>query len=315
MRRQIATQLALSVISLFLVSALVFWLVDKLPGDTAELVLGQNATEEAVAVLRERLRLDMPLSQRYGLWLGDMLRGDLGDSIVAGRPVIDVIGPRLANSFALALLALAIYVPVGLGLALVTAVNRGRPLDTGISLVVLIGMSVPEFVIAIFLMIGLAVVVPVFPPLALIDQASGFWDTIYMLMLPALSLCVVMTAYAIRLMRESLIQILDSDYVRMAELKGLPPRRVLLRHVLPSALGPALSVTATNVAYLIGSVVLVEMVFNFPGIGRQLIESLVYKDFPVVQAISLILCSIYILANLVAEMAILLLNPRLWSPT
>lgn len=313
MRKQILIQLALAAVSLFIVSGLIFWLVDQLPGDTAELVLGQNATEEAVAALRERLRLDMPLTQRYWLWLGDMLRGDLGNSIVAGRPVIDVIGPKLMNSFALALLALLIYVPVGLGLAVVTAIHRGRALDTGISLIVLIGMSVPEFVIAIFLMIGLAVVVPIFPPLALIDQTTGFWDMLYTLMLPALALCVVMTAYAIRLMRESLIQILESDYVRMAELKGLPPRRILVRHVLPSALGPALSVTATNVAYLIGSVVLVEMVFNFPGIGRQLIESLIYKDFPVVQAISLFLCSIYIICNLLAEMAIMLLNPKLWT--
>lgn len=315
MRRQIVIQLLLALTSLFLVSALIFWLVDKLPGDTAQLVLGENATDEAVAVLRERLRLDMPLTERYWLWLADMMRGDLGSSIVAGRPVIEVIGPKMMNSFALALLALVIYVPVGLALAFVTAVHRGRALDTSISLLVLIGMSVPEFVIAIFLMIGLAVVVPVFPPLALMDQAGGFWDTVYILLLPALSLCVVMTAYAIRLMRESLIQILDSDYVRMAELKGLPPGRILVRHVLPSALGPALSVTATNVAYLIGSVVLVEMVFNFPGIGRQLVESLVYKDFPVVQAISLILCAIYIACNLFAELAIMLLNPKLWTPT
>ena len=311
MARQFAAQAALTLLSLLIVSAIVFWLVELLPGDTATRILGQNATPEAVAVLTEKLGLDRPATTRYVEWLGNALTGEFGQSLVADRPVSEYIAGRALNTTILAAFALALYVPLSLALGMITAVTRGSVVDTGITVFVLLGMCIPDFVIAIFLVTIFAIGLDWFPPLALIDRAEGMGDLLWMLFLPAVTLTAAMTAYAVRMMRESLIQILESDYVQMAGLKGLPRWRILFRHALPNALGPALSVTALNVAWLIGSIVLVETVFNFPGLGRLLIDAISYKDSPVVLAISLLLCVVYAACNLLADLAIVALNPKL----
>ncbi|BCP52317.1 ABC transporter permease [Kaistia sp. 32K] len=311
MTRHIAIQAALSLLSLLLVSILVFWLVDLLPGDAAERVLGQDATTEGLAVLREQFGLNHSALARYLAWISGLLRGDLGTSMIAGQPVANYVAGRVQNSAILAAFALVLYVPVSLALALLTAVYRGTAVDVGLTVFVLLGMCIPEFVIAIFLVSLFAVTLNLFPALALLDTAQGFGDLVRMLFLPVLTLTAAMSAYSVRLMRESLIQILDSDYIQLARLKGLPNWRIMGWHALPNALGPALNVLALNIAWLIGSIVLVETVFNFDGLGRLLVNSIRYKDTPVIQAIVMLLCAVYVLANLLADVSIMALNPKL----
>lgn len=309
--RLVLARLGLALLTLLAVSLVIFWTVELLPGDPATRILGQGASPERAQVLREQLRLDEPAHERYLLWLGDFVRGDWGDSLVARRPVTDYVLPRLENTLILAGAALALYVPLSLLLGIVTAVFRERRFAAWLSAAVLVGTAVPEFVVGILLLLVFAVVLPWFPPLALIDDAGSLGELLHMLVLPAVTLTAAMTAYAVRMMQASLVGVLESDYVRMATLKGLSPRRVILRHALPNALGPALRVTVLNIAWLIGGVVLVEVIFTFPGIGQLLIDSIRLLDTPVIEAIALILAAVYILANLGADIAAAALNPRL----
>ncbi len=309
--RLLATRVVLAALSLLVVSVVIFWCVEMLPGDTAQRMLGRDATPEALARLRAELGLDRPAAERYGLWLAATLWGDLGQSMVADRPVADWVAGRAANTLTLAGFALAIYIPLALALGLLSAAFRGRPLDQAISVAVLLGMCVPEFVTGLLLVSVFAITLDLFPPLALIDQAQDLGDLLHILFLPALTLAIAMTAYAVRMMRDNLIEVLESPYVRLATLKGLPRRQVLLRHALPNALGPAVNVTALNIAWLIGGIVVVETVFNFPGIGRLLIDAISVKDVPVVQAVALLLTALYILTNLLADIVVIVLNPRL----
>lgn len=309
----IAKRVAASLVGLLAVSLIIFWCVEWLPGDTATRILGQSATADALAALRVRLHLNDPALARYWLWLSGAATGDLGSSLVANRPVLDFVADRAANTLTLAGFALALYIPLSLFLGMLTAIKRGGALDHIASVLVLIGMCVPEFVVGILLVTLFAVTLPWFPPLALIDQAKSFGDLVRILFLPTVTLTAAMTAYAVRMMRENLIEVLESDYVRMARLKGLPRWTVLLRHALPNALGPALNVTALNIAWLIGGIVVVETVFNFPGLGRLLIDSIRLKDVPVIQSVALLLSALYMLTNLLADVAMLVLNPRLWS--
>jgi peptide/nickel transport system permease protein len=311
MLRLVLMRAAFAAFSLLIVSAIIFWCVEWLPGDLASRMLGREATAEQIEVLRHKLHLDQPTTQRYMRWLGDALHGNLGTSLAADRPVFEYVWPRALNTLRLATLALLIYIPLSIALGLWTALSRGGPADNAISIAVIIGMCVPEYVVGIFLIVLLAVGLHWFPPLALVDQAQGWWSLIHMLFLPALTLTIAMTAYAVRMMRDNLIEVLESGYVQMARLKGLPAHRVLLRHALPSALGPAINVTALNVAWLLGGIVVVETVFSFPGLGRLLVDAIELKDTPVVLAVSLLLTSLYILCNLAADIGVLLLNPKL----
>ena len=317
-------RLGLSLVTLLAVSLIIFWAVEWLPGDPATRILGQGATPERVAVLREQMRLDDPPLQRYLQWLSDFARGDWGVSLVSSlpasvasaggrtqRPVADMVLPRLRNTLILAAAAMILYIPVSLLLGIVTAVYRERRFVAWLSALVLVGTAVPEFVVGILLLLTFAVVLPWFPPLSMIDQAQSVPELLRMLTLPAVTLTLAMTAYAVRMMQTSLIAVLESDYVRMATLKGLSRQRVILLHALPNALGPALRVTVLNVAWLIGGVVLVENIFNFPGIGQMLVDSIRLLDTPVIEAIAMILASVYILANLGADLAAAALNPRL----
>jgi peptide/nickel transport system permease protein len=311
MARLILSRSALALVSLLAVSVIIFWCVEWLPGDTATRILGRDATAESLALLRQKLHLDLPASVRYLRWLIGALHGDLGDSLVADRPVLDYVWGRAANTLTLSAFVLALYIPLSIGLGLWTAVARGRMADHLVSVLVIFGMCVPEYVVGILLTMVFALALPWFPPLALIDQARGFLDLLHVLFLPAVTLTAAMTAYAVRLMRENLIDVLESGYVQMARMKGMPRWRVLLWHALPNALGPALNVTALNIAWLMGGIVVVETVFNFPGLGRLLVDSISLKDVPVVLAASLLLSAVYILCNLAADVASLLLNPKL----
>ena len=309
--RLVASRIVLSLFSLLVVSWAIFWAVEWLPGDTAARVLGREASAESVRVLRARLHLADPPLVRYGHWLEHFVQGDWGESLAADRPVVRYVFPRLRNTLILAGLALGLYLILSLTIGVVTALFHGQVLDTWLSVLTLVGMSMPEFVVGILLVLVFAVAVPLFPPLALMDQVKTFPGLLYTLSLPILTLTAAMTAYAVRMMRDNLIDVLESDYVQMATLKGLPRVRVVLRHALPNALGPALNVTALNIAWLMGGVVVVETVFNFPGLGRLLVDSISFHDVPVIEAIAVVLASVYMLANLVADVLVLVLNPRL----
>ena len=309
--RLVASRIVLSLFSLLVVSWAIFWAVEWLPGDTAARVLGREASAESVRVLRARLHLADPPLVRYGHWLGHFVQGDWGESLAADRPVVRYVFPRLRNTLILAGLALGLYLILSLTIGVVTALFHGQVLDTWLSVLTLVGMSMPEFVVGILLVLVFAVAVPLFPPLALMDQVKTFPGLLYTLSLPVLTLTAAMTAYAVRMMRDNLIDVLESDYVQMATLKGLPRVRVVLRHALPNALGPALNVTALNIAWLMGGVVVVETVFNFPGLGRLLVDSISFHDVPVIEAIAVVLASVYMLANLGADVLVLVLNPRL----
>jgi len=311
--RLILGRIASSLLTLLLVSLLIFLVLEVLPGDVATRVLGRDATPESVAILRERLNLDDPAYLRYLTWLGNFLTGDFGRSLISGRPVIDILGPRIFNTLLLAAYAFLLYIPLATLPALIQAVTRDRPLDHALSLVTLVLLSMPDFLLATILLITFVLAIPILPAISLVDHSSSAFEYFRAMTLPAVTLAIVMAVYAVRMLRDNLIEVLDSEYVRMAELKGVPAARVVWRHALPNALVPTLNVTALNLAYLIGGVVVVERVFSYPGFGSLLLDVLQLRDLPVIEATIMLAAAVYILGNLLADIAALLLNPRLRS--
>ncbi|MFO1055610.1 MAG: ABC transporter permease [Dongiaceae bacterium] len=309
--RLIAGRVAMSLLTLLLVSALIFLTIEILPGDVATRVLGRDATPESLAMLRDKLHLNDPAIGRYLAWLGNVLQGDFGASLVSGRRVAIVLEPRIVNTVLLSAFAFLLYLPLAVIPALIQAVNRDRAVDHGFSVVTLVLLSTPDFLLATLLMVAFVIYVPILPAISLVDASSTPLQYLRAMVLPAVTLAIVMAVYAVRMLRDNLIEVLDSDYVRMAELKGLSRHRVLLRHALPNALVPTLNVTALNLAYLIGGVVIVEKVFSFPGFGSLLVDVLQLRDVPMIEATVLIAATVYILANLVADIGAILLNPRL----
>jgi peptide/nickel transport system permease protein len=304
-------RIGMAAITLLLVSLIVFSILEILPGDVATRILGRDATPESLDVLRNELGLNRPALTRYLTWLGELLRGDLGRSLVSNRPVADILGMRIYNTMLLSLYAFLVYLPLTTVPALLQAIWRDRPIDHVFSIVTLILLSMPDFLLATILLFTFVVVIPVLPAMSLVDESSSAWDYFRAMTLPAVTLAIVMAVYAVRMLRDNLIEVLDSDYIRMAELKGLSAGRVLVRHALPNALAPTLNVTALNLAYLVGGVVVVERVFSYPGFGNLLVDSLQLRDLPVIESTVMIAALVYVLANLLADLTAILLNPRL----
>lgn len=300
-----------SLVTLVLVSLLIFSVLELLPGDVATRVLGRDATPESLATLRDRLNLDDPAYLRYLTWFGNLVQGDLGNSLISGRRVADILGPRIFNTLLLSLYAFLLYIPLATLPALIQAIRRDGAVDHALSVVTLVLLSVPDFLLATMLMIAFVVMTPLFPAMSLVDGSSTIGQYLHAMTLPAVTLAVVMAVYAVRMLRDNLIEVLDSDYIRMAELKGVPTRRVVWRHALPNALVPTLNVTALNLAYLIGGVVVVERVFSYPGFGSLLVDALQLRDLPLIEATVMIAAAVYIGANLLADIGAILLNPRL----
>jgi len=311
--KMIIFRLFLVLITLLAVSALIFWTAEVLPGDIAARVLGRESTTEARQAFREKLHLDRPVFERYLIWLNGVIQGDFGQSLINDRPVTDIVKPRLKNTLIIGAAAFVLYIPITILLASLAAVNRDRAVDGSISITTLVGLSMPEFVSGTILLILFAVIIPIFPVMSLVERADTPIDMIRELALPAITLTIIMAAYAIRMLRDNLIEVLDSEYIRMADLKGLRRRHVVLRHALPNAIIPALNVTALNLAYLIGGVVIVERVFSYPGLGSLLVDSILLRDVPVIEAIVLLVSAIYIFTNLFADVMAIVLNPRLKS--
>ena len=298
-------------ITLFLVSLIIFLAVEVLPGDVARRILGRDASPASLEQLREQLHLNDPLIDRYQSWLTGVAQLDLGVSVANRKPVWDIVAPRLQVTALLSLAALVIYIPLVLLVAMIQAVNRDRPIDHILTVATIFVLSTPEFLLATLLLLAFGVALSWFPVASILFTGMSTLDFLRALVLPSVTLALIMAAYAVRMLRDNLIETLDSDFVTMAEFKGLSRTRILLRHVLPNALAPTLNVTALNLSYLIGGVVIVERVFVFPGFGSLLIDSLQLRDVPLIEACVLIAATIYIMSNLMADLLSIWLNPRL----
>lgn len=309
--RLIAQRFILALFTLLMVSFLIFAVLEILPGDVATRILGRDATPETLAALRERMHLDDPALLRYGRWLWGVLQGDFGQSLVSSRSVMEVLGPRIVNTAFLSIYAFILYVPLATLPAILQAIRRDRPVDHALSVMTLVLLSVPDFLLGTLLLLTFVLLIPVLPAMSTVDQTSGFLEYLRATTLPALTLAIVMAVYAVRMLRDNLIEVLDADYIRMAELRGVPAGRVVWRHALPNALVPTLNVTALNLAYLVGGVVVVEKVFSYPGFGSLLVDSLQLRDFPLIEATILLSASVYIAANFIADAGAILLNPKL----
>jgi len=309
--RMLIGRIFLSLLTLLIVSIVIFAIIEVLPGDVASRILGRDATPQAIAIMREKLHLSDPAVVRYVHWLGGILQGDFGSALTSSRPIADILAPRIFNTLLLSIYAFLIYIPLALIPALIQAAQRDRQVDHAISVVNLVFLSIPDFLLGTLLLIGFSVMIPLLPAISQVDDGSSALRYLRAMTLPAVTLAIAMAIAAVRMLRDNLIEVLDSEYVRMAELKGLPARAVLLRHALPNALVPTLNVTAINLGYLVGGVVIVEKVFSFPGFGSLLVDSLQLRDVPLIEATVLIAAAVYVGANLVADMGAILLNPRL----
>lgn len=307
----LVARILLSVLTLLLVSIIIFSIIEVLPGDVATRILGRDATPEAIATLREKLNLNDPAIMRYFNWLGGMVQGDFGKALTSSRPINEILAPRLYNTLLLSIYAFLIYIPLSLIPALIQASRRDKEVDHAISVVNLVFLSIPDFLLGTLLLVLFSVALPWLPAVSRVDGDSSALQYLRAMTLPAITLAIAMAIAAVRMLRDNLIEVLDSEYVRMAELKGLPPRAVLLRHALPNALIPTLNVTAINLGYLIGGVVIVEKVFSYPGFGSLLVDALQYRDIPLIEATVLIAAAVYVAANLLADIGAILLNPRL----
>jgi len=310
----VAQRIALGLLTLFVISLLIAFGVELLPGDLAQEILGQGATPEGLRVLRLQLGLDTPPHIRYLDWLGGMVTGDMGLSLANKRPIAELIGPRLSNTLFLGGFAAMIAIPIALTLGILAALYRNSLYDRGVNIFTLTSISFPEFFIAYILILFFAIKLGWFPGISNISSELSFLDKLYRTLLPAASLTLVVVAHMMRMTRASIINLLSSPYIEMAHLKGIKPLRIITRHALPNALAPIINVIAINLAYLVVGVVIVEVVFVYPGLGQLLVDSVSKRDVPVVQACSMIFASVYIFLNLSADVISIVTNPRLLYP-
>jgi peptide/nickel transport system permease protein len=308
----IIRRLLLGILVLILVSIVVFLATQALPSDPARAILGRSATPASLAALRAQLHLDQPVFTQYWTWVTGLVHGDLGRSLAAQEPVATLLGPKLVNSAVLVAIAAVVSIPVSIAIGAWAALKREKVFDTASSNLLLALAALPEFVVGLVLVILFATTVfTVLPAISNVPPGSRPWDNWAILVLPTLTLMIAVVPYVARIMRASMIEVLESDYVEMARLKGLPERTVLVRHALPNALGPTFQVIALNLAYLAGGIILVEVVFNYTGIGSGLQDAVVNHDMPVVQALAMLIAAVYVILNLLADVATILVTPKL----
>lgn len=310
----VVQRVALGLLLLLAVSAVIFLGVEALPGDTAQAILGQSATPEALANLREKMGLNEPPLTRYFTWLGGVLTGDLGTALTNGADIAQSIGQRLGNTLFLAGCAAAIAVPLAIILGLIAARYAGRWPDKVISAVTLTTISLPEFVAAYFVIYLLTQLFPIFQPVAMVFPGMSFWAKLNAVALPVIVLVLVVLAHMMRMTRAAILNVMQSAYIETAELKGLSPMTVIWRHAFPNAIAPVVSVVMLNLAYLVVGVVVVEVVFGYNALGQYLVDHVTKRDLPVVQAVGLIFAAVYIFLNMLADIIGILANPRLRHP-
>jgi peptide/nickel transport system permease protein len=308
----ILRRLLLGALVLILVSIVIFLATQALPGDTARAILGRTATPASLAALREQLHLNRPVVVQYLTWAGGLLHGDAGNSMAAQEPVTKLISDRIVNSAFLVLCAGLISIPLSVLIGAYAALWRDKAFDVVTSLSTLVLAALPEFVVGVTLVVLFATTVShVLPAVSIIPPGGKPWEQPVALILPVLTLVIAVTPYVARIMRASMIEVLESDYVEMARLKGLSERIVIQRHALPNALGPTFQVIALNLAYLAGGVIVVEYVFNYAGIGGALRDAVSNRDLPVIQALAMLIAGLYVVLNLLADIATILVTPRL----
>jgi peptide/nickel transport system permease protein len=307
----IIRRVLLGIVVMLLVSIIVF-VSTQLLGDPARAILGRDATPDRLAALHKQLHLDSSKVGQYFQWLGGLLHGDLGTSLASSQKVTSLLGPRLANSAVLVVLAAVVSVPISIAIGSYAALRREKIFDTLSSNLMLVLAALPEFVVAVLLVILLSTnVLHLLPATSPVPPGTHAWQYPDELVMPVATLVIAVAPYVSRIMRASMIEVLESDYVEMARLKGLPERTVLIRHALPNAIGPVFQVIAINLAYLAGGVVVIETVFNYPGIGLALVDAVNNHDIPVVQALAVLIAGVYVILNLLADVATILVTPRL----
>ena len=309
--RLVANRLGVAVLTLLAVSAVIFTITSLLPGDAAQQALGQEATPELVAAMRAKFGLDQPAYVRYFHWLGGLLTGNPGNALANGLPVAELIGGRLPASLMLAAVTAAVSGPLALSIGIVSAMYRGSVFDRTVSMLTVWTVSVPEFLIATVAVLIFAVKLKWLSALSRTDDIATVAQFLRVYALPVMTLCCVIVAQMARMTRAAVIDQLNSSYVEMARLKGVRPIRMALTHALPNAVGPIVNAVALSLAYLIGGVIIVESVFNYPGIASLMVDSVTMRDMPVVQACAMIFCAGYLVLLTVADVCAIVSNPRL----
>lgn len=297
--------------TLIAVIVITFAGVEALPGDTCTAFLGRQATEHSLEKCRHEFGLERPAVARFLGWSWGVLQGDLGTSVKRNKPVAEVIGPRLRNTAVLALSAATLGFPIAILLGVAVALRRDTLLDGAVSSVAMIAMTVPEFVSATALILAFSIWLGWLPGISIVQPDAPIGQLLSSIALPMIALALVMTAHVLRMVRASVIEVLASPYIQMATLRGVPYWRMVLLHVLPNAMVPAISVMALTFAWLLSGAVVIEVVFNYPGLGRLTIDAISDHDLPLVQGIGLVLAAIYIGLNLLADLLTLIANPRL----
>jgi len=314
MTQMVMRRVAIGIAVLIVVSIIVFLMTSVLPGDVAQIVLGQSATPETLAALRAELGMDQPGYIRYFSWLGNMASGDLGTSKAGGASISSLIGGRLGNTMMMAGFVALISIPISIALGLWAAMHPGTWLDRIVTFGTLSLISVPEFFVATILVLILAVELHWLPSTAYLTGNETFLELMRALAMPLITLVIVVSAQMIRMTRAGILNVMNSPYIEMAILKGVPRKRIILRHAFFNAIGPIVNVIALNLAYLVSGVVIVETIFAYPGLAKLMIDGVQTRDLPLVQACAMIFCATYVVLILFADVASILSNPRLRQP-
>ncbi len=307
----VINRLFIAVITLLIVSFAVFFATEMLPGDVAQILLGQSATPEAVAGLRTAMHLDDPAILRFLRWLGGLFTGDLGKSYANNMAIVDLIGGRLANSMKLAAVTALFSIPIALTLGITAAIMRGTLYDRIVTALSITVISVPEFMVATSAVLVFAVYLKWLPALAFANEVHSLGELLRVFAMPVITLSFVISAQMIRMTRAAVIETLDTPYVEMALLKGASRSRMVLRHALPNALGPIVNAVALSVSYLLGGVIIVETIFNYPGIAKLMVDAVSTRDLPLIQTCAMIFCLGYLVLITIADIIAIVANPRL----
>lgn len=314
MTKMVVRRIAIGFVTLGVVSVMVFVMTSILPGDVASIILGQSATPETLAALRKELGMDQPAYIRYFQWLGNMATGDLGISKAGGATIESLISGRLGNTMMMSGLVAVISIPISIALGLWAAMHPGALLDRIVTFGTLSLISVPEFFIATILVLLLAVQLHWLPSTAYLTGEETVFELLRALAMPLITLVIVVSAQMIRMTRAGILNVMSSPYIEMAILKGVPRRRIILRHAFFNAIGPIVNVIALNLAYLVSGVVIVETIFSYPGLAKLMIDAVQTRDLPLVQACAMIFCGTYVVLILLADIASIMSNPRLRNP-
>ena len=310
----ILRRLALGILTLLAISLLITVGVEALSGDVCTAMMGQMASDDKVAACHRTLNLDRPMHIRYVEWLVNFVQGDMGKALTNHREVADVIGNRVGNTFFLAIASALIAIPLSLALGVVAALYRNSFFDRFISMVTLSGISVPDFFIAYILMAIFAVSFGIFPAISNVDESMNLGERVIASALPVLTLTLAVSAHMMRMTRASIVSLMASPYIEMAKLKGVKPGRIIVFHALPNAWSPIIQVIMLNLAWLVVGVVIVEVVFVYPGLGALMIDAVFLSDMPIVSATAMIFASVYVILNLLADILSMASNPRLMHP-